>query len=103
MNNKIPSLAIVAPCYNEEEMLPKTISVLQALLDGMIKRGKITSASKMYFVDDGSKDNTWRILKAAAEKNSAAVAIKLSRNKGHQNALYAGLCTAREDVVVSID
>jgi polyisoprenyl-phosphate glycosyltransferase len=103
MNNKLPSLAIVVPCYNEEEMLPKTMSVLQTLLDAMIKGGKITGVSKMYFVDDGSKDNTWRILKAAAGKNPAIVAIKLSRNKGHQNALYAGLCTAREDVVVSID
>jgi glycosyltransferase involved in cell wall biosynthesis len=103
MNTKIPSLAIVAPCYNEEEMLPKTMSVLQSLLDRLIKGGKITSASKMYFVDDGSKDNTWRILKSAAQKNTAIVAIKLSRNRGHQNALYAGLCTATEDVVVSID
>jgi glycosyltransferase involved in cell wall biosynthesis len=103
MNNKIPSLAIVVPCYNEEEMLPKTMSVLQTLLDGMIEAGKITSASKLYFVDDGSKDNTWRILKTAAGKNTATVAIKLSRNKGHQNALYAGLCIAREDAVVSID
>lgn len=103
MNTKAPSLAIVVPCYNEEEMLPKTMQELQSLLDGLIKEQKVTAASKVYFVDDGSKDDTWRILKTAAEKNPAVVAVKLSRNKGHQNALYAGLCTASEDVVVSID
>lgn len=103
MNTKAPSLAIVVPCYNEEEMLPKTIQELRSLLDGLIKKQKISAASKVYFVDDGSKDGTWRILKVAAEADSAVAAIKLSRNKGHQNALYAGLCATTEDVVVSID
>lgn len=103
MNPQIPSLAIVIPCYNEEEMLPKTIQELRSLLDGLIKKQKIATVSKVYFIDDGSKDDTWRILKAAAEENSAIAAIKLSRNKGHQNALYAGLCATTEDIVVSID
>ncbi len=99
----IPSLAIVVPCYNEEEMLPKTLATLLALRDSLISKQKITHASKIYLVDDGSKDATWRLLAAAANENSALVAIKLSRNKGHQNALYAGLCTTVEDITVSID
>lgn len=103
MTTPIPSLAIVIPCYNEEEMLPKTLATMLDLREGMITRGKINQDSKIYLVDDGSKDKTWNILAAAAEKNSALVAVKLSRNKGHQNALYAGLCTTTEDITVSID
>jgi len=99
----IPSLAIVVPCYNEEESLPKTIRVLNDLLDRLISANKISGTSKNYFVDDGSKDNTWTILQTTAEQDSKVVAIKLSRNKGHQNALYAGLCTTIEDITVSID
>lgn len=99
----IPSLAIVVPCYNEEEMLPKTLETLLGLRDSLIAKKKITTASKIYLVDDGSKDATWPLLNESAHKNSALVAIKLSRNKGHQNALYAGLCTTTEDITVSID
>jgi polyisoprenyl-phosphate glycosyltransferase len=98
-----PSLAIVVPCYNEEEMLPKTLTTLLGLRDSLISKGKINSQSKIYLVDDGSKDATWKILAAEADKNPALVAVKLSRNKGHQNALYAGLCTTTEDITVSID
>jgi polyisoprenyl-phosphate glycosyltransferase len=103
MNNSQPSLAIVVPCYNEQEMLPKTLATLLALRASLIEKQKITNASKLYFVDDGSKDSTWNMLVEAANQNSAVVAIKLSRNKGHQNALYAGLCTTVEDITVSID
>jgi glycosyltransferase involved in cell wall biosynthesis len=99
----IPSLAIVVPCYNEEESLPKTMRVLNDLLDRLIAANKITANSKNYFVDDGSKDKTWQTLHEAALQNPKVVAIKLSRNKGHQNALYAGLCTTTEDITVSID
>jgi polyisoprenyl-phosphate glycosyltransferase len=98
-----PSLAIVVPCYNEEEMLPKTLATLLALRSNLIEKGKINQLSKVYLVDDGSKDATWSMLAAAADQDSALVAIKLSRNKGHQNALYAGLCTTTEDITVSID
>lgn len=98
-----PSLAIVVPCYNEEEVFPKTLASLQSLLGKLISSGKISTDSKVYFVDDGSKDSTWSLLKTAAEQNSDVVAIKLSRNKGHQNALYAGLRTTTEDIIVSID
>lgn len=103
MTALIPSLAIVIPCYNEEEMLPKTLATMLALRDGMIARGKINNESKIYLVDDGSKDKTWEILSREAAQNPALVGVKLSRNKGHQNALYAGLCTTTEDITVSID
>lgn len=103
MTTHIPSLAVVIPCYNEEEMLPKTLAVMLQLRDAMVAKQKISSDSKIYLVDDGSKDKTWQLLAQAAEQNPAIVAIKLSRNKGHQNALYAGLCTTTEDMVVSID
>ncbi len=98
-----PSLAIVVPCYNEEESLPKTIQVLDVLLEGLIAAQKISAKSKVYFVDDGSRDNTWQILHNTALQNPKVIAIRLSRNKGHQNALYAGLCTTTEDMTVSID
>ena len=103
MTTPVPSLAIVVPCYNEEEILPKTLGVLQALLHDLISKSKISDASKIYFIDDGSKDATWSLLKAAAVEHRDVVGIKLSRNKGHQNALYAGLCTSTEDIIVSID
>lgn len=103
MTTSIPSLAVVIPCYNEEEMLPKTLATMLSLRDSMIAKGKITQESKIYLVDDGSKDKTWEILAEQAAQNSALVAVKLSRNKGHQNALYAGLCTTTEDITVSID
>jgi len=98
-----PSLAIVVPCYNEEESLPKTIQILNELLDRLIASNKIAANSKNYFVDDGSRDNTWALLRETALQNQKVIAIKLSRNKGHQNALYAGLCTTLEDITVSID
>jgi glycosyltransferase involved in cell wall biosynthesis len=103
MTTSIPSLAVVIPCYNEEEMLPKTLATMLNLRDVMIAKGKINQDSKIYLVDDGSKDKTWKILAEEATKNPALVAVKLSRNKGHQNALYAGLCTTTEDITVSID
>lgn len=98
-----PSLAIVVPCYNEEESLPKTIQVLDDLILRLIASGKISELSKAYYVDDGSRDQTWNILNSTAIANPRVVAVKLSRNKGHQNALYAGLCSTTEDLTVSID
>ena len=103
MTTSIPSLAVVIPCYNEEEMLPKTLEIMLELRDSMISKGKINQESKVYLVDDGSKDKTWEILAERAKNNPALVAVKLSRNKGHQNALFAGLCTTTEDITVSID
>ena len=98
-----PSLAIVVPCYNEEDVFPITLGVLQKLLATLIESKKVSSLSRLYFVDDGSKDATWSLLNTAANEHTNVVGIKLSRNKGHQNALYAGLCSTSEDIVVSID
>lgn len=103
MTNDSPTLAIVVPCYNEEEVLSKTFVELHNALHHMISAGKIASTSKVYYVDDGSKDDTWRLLKEQTLKDDSVTAIKLSRNRGHQNALYAGLCSTTEDIIVSID
>ena len=98
------TLAIVAPCYNEQEMLPTSIPVLLETLDRLIAAHKISPASQLYFVDDGSRDNTWQQLSEACEAHPGRiVALRLSRNKGHQNALLAGLENTSEDMVVSID
>ncbi|WP_041523726.1 glycosyltransferase family 2 protein [Gilvimarinus agarilyticus] len=99
-----PTLAIVAPCYNEQEMLPTSIPVLLETLDRLIAANKISPASQLYFVDDGSRDTTWQQLIDACEQHPGRiVALRLSRNKGHQNALLAGLENTCEDMVVSID
>lgn len=98
-----PSLAIVVPCYNEQEVLPQTFVELKKVFDRLLHLKKINHESRIYFVDDGSKDATWSILEEKAQCDDYIVAIKLSRNRGHQKALYAGLCYTTEDVVVSID
>lgn len=103
MTTSYPTLAIVVPCYNEEEMLPKTFQELGGVLSGLIERDKVHPDSRLYFVDDGSKDRTWQILEEKARQDIALVAIRLSRNRGHQKALYAGLWQTTEDVVISID
>ncbi len=96
-------LAIVLPCYNEEEVLPETNSRLIKLLEQMIKSDLISENSGIYYVDDGSRDRTWEIIENFNLENSFVHGIKLSRNRGHQNALLAGLFTAEGDVIVSID
>jgi glycosyltransferase involved in cell wall biosynthesis len=96
-------LGIVVPCYNEEEVLPETVRRLTALLDRLILAGRIQSSSRVYFVDDGSRDRTWTMIEELARDNRHVAGIKLSRNRGHQNALLAGLFTAEGDVLVSVD
>lgn len=98
-----PSLAIVVPCYNEEAVFTRTLNELLQLSTHLKDSGKIQSEAKLYFVDDGSRDNTWQLLHQAAEEHTNVIAVKLSRNRGHQNALHAGLMATTEDVVVSID
>lgn len=98
-----PSLAIVVPCYNEQAVLADTVQQLLQALQQLVASGKARAESRLYFVDDGSRDNTWPMLETAAAANPKIVAVKLSRNRGHQNALYAGLCQTCEDAVVSID
>lgn len=103
MSSPCPKLAIVVPCYNEEEMLPKTFQELGFVLQDLIGKQKVDPESKLYFVDDGSRDKTWQILEEKAKEDKSVIAIKLSRNQGHQKALYAGLWQTTEDIVVSID
>ncbi|MBR5420123.1 MAG: glycosyltransferase family 2 protein [Lachnospiraceae bacterium] len=98
-------LAIVVPCYNEEEVLPSTIDTLKKLIKQLAAEKKIAENSFLLFVDDGSKDATWEILTKAHEADACVWGQKLSKNCGHQSALLSGLMTAREyaDVSVSID
>jgi glycosyltransferase involved in cell wall biosynthesis len=97
------TLAIVVPCYNEQEVLPETTRQLIALLQRLVAAGKIDQHSRIYLVDDGSSDGTWNLIKAGVADGSPVVGIKLSRNQGHQNALLAGLFSAAGDAVISID
>lgn len=103
MRNSI--LYVVVPCYNEEEVLKETTNRLNDKLKEMIKSKKISSKSRVLYVNDGSKDNTWEIIKNISKDNSMFTGLTLSRNRGHQNALLAGLMTAKEyaDVVISMD
>lgn len=100
-----PVLSIVVPCYNEEEVLPETIRQLNDLLLELMEEDLVSTKSKILFVDDGSKDKTWHIIYKESLKGENIRGLKLSRNVGHQNALLAGLQSARKasDCVVSID
>ena len=102
MENK---LYVVIPCYNEEEVLPETSKRLKNKLEELMEKGKIDRNSKIVFVNDGSKDRTWEIVEKLHEEDHIFSGINLSRNRGHQNALLAGLMTAKNyaDMVVSMD
>ncbi|OYD55965.1 glycosyltransferase, partial [Fictibacillus aquaticus] len=84
-------LTIVVPCYNEEEVLINTISELLSVLEKLIASQSVSKESRLLFVDDGSKDDTWNIICSKAKKNSMVKGLKLAKNAGHQNALLAGL------------
>lgn len=98
-------LAIVVPCYNEEEVLPLCLTGLREVLKDLIQAQKISSDSFMLFVNDGSKDRTWEILSEEQAHSEDICAIRLAKNVGHQNALLAGLSKAKDmaDMIVSID
>ena len=96
-------LAIVVPCYNEEAVLPETARRLLALLDRMSATDLVSLDSRIYFIDDGSRDATWMLIGQLATADGRVRGVKLSRNCGHQNALLAGLFSAEGDVLVSID
>ncbi len=98
-----PRLAVVVPCYNEEDVLPETARRLDALLGTLIEDGRIAADSHICFVDDGSRDRTWAVIRELRHGSSRCGGIKLSRNRGHQNALMAGLLSVPGDVVVSVD
>ena len=100
----VPVLAVVVPCYNEEAVLPEAMSRLDGILQGLVEAGRIGADSKAWFVDDGSRDQTWpTIEREATRAGSRAAGIKLSRNRGHQVALLAGLMQAKGDVLISVD
>lgn len=96
---------MVIPCYNEEAVLPETIRELKAKFSSLLLKGKISSESRVVFVNDGSKDKTWEIIEKAHEEDNLFSGVCLSRNRGHQNALLAGLMTVRSyaDITISMD
>ncbi len=98
-------LYLVVPCYNEQEVLPETASRLRAKLAALTQSGRIDDKSRILFVDDGSRDGTWRIIEDFSRQDAHFAGVKLSRNKGHQNALLAGLTVARDhcDAAISLD
>lgn len=99
------TLYVVVPCYREEAVLPETAKRLGAKLRGLIAEGKISDRSRALFVNDGSKDRTWEIIQALHAEDHLFSGVNLSRNRGHQNALLAGLTTAARfaDVTISMD
>ncbi|MDR5780959.1 glycosyltransferase family 2 protein [Caballeronia sp. LZ065] len=97
------TLNLIVPCYNEEEVITETCSRLLALLERLIVASVVSDESRITFVDDGSRDRTWSIIETLHASNARCRGIKLSRNRGHQNALLAGLLVAKGDVLVSLD
>lgn len=100
-----PILYLVIPSYNEEKVLPLTAGRIESLLSDMISQGKIHEKSRCLFVNDGSRDQTWPMIQALHNKNLLFLGVSLSRNRGHQNALLAGLMTAlpHADCTISMD
>lgn len=100
-----PVFYLVIPCYNEEAVLPKTAPLFLEKLNTLILSGEISDKSRVLFVNDGSRDNTWQIVTDLSKENEHYTGISLSRNMGHQNALLAGLMEAKSlcDVTISID
>ena len=98
-----PALAVVVPCYDEEAVLPETARRLADLLTALTEAGRIAPDPAVYFVDDGSRDATWALIEGLNAADPRLCGIKLSRNRGHQNALMAGLAVAPGDAVVTID
>jgi polyisoprenyl-phosphate glycosyltransferase len=96
-------LGIVVPCYNEMAVLPESAKRLTHALEGLIASGRVRPTSAIWFIDDGSQDGTWALIEKLVRENSAIHGIKLSRNRGHQNALLAGLLNVSADAVISVD
>ena len=98
-------LAIVSPCYNEEEVLHRSVDRLTALFGRMVEESLISKDSMMVFVNDGSRDRTWDIIRQLHQENAYVKGINLAHNSGHQNAIMAGMMTAKDwaDAVITID
>lgn len=103
--NVADKLMVVIPCYNEEEVLPETSRRLTEKMASLVQKGLISRDSRVLLVDDGSRDRTWELIGSLHKENPLFEGVKLSRNRGHQNALLAGLMTARGrcDVSISMD
>ena len=101
----VPVLYIVIPCYNEQEVLPLTAPLFREELQRLSETGKVSENSRVLFVNDGSRDETWRIIQELSQQDPHFQGLCLSRNRGHQNALLCGLMEAREkcDITISID
>ena len=98
-----PVVSLVLPCYNEQEVLPETTKRLEHLLGRMQANGDIAHGSALYYIDDGSRDATWPMIEAFATAQPLVGGVKLTRNRGHQNALLCGLLTVPGDVLISLD
>ena len=105
MKKEKPILYIVIPCYNEEKVLPITAPMFRDKILELVEAGKVSEDSRVLFANDGSKDNTWEIIRDLAKQDACYTGIGLSRNRGHQNALLAGLMEAKSkcDITISID
>ena len=105
MRPHIPVLYVVIPCYNEQEVLPITAPLFLKKIVDLSGKGKISPNSRILFVNDGSKDDTWKIINELSEKDPHYLGICQSRNRGHQNAVLAGLMEAKDrcDITISID
>lgn len=99
----LPSLALVVPCYNEAEIFTHSLSILKNLLNRLIQEKKIDEESYILFIDDGSHDKSWQLIKEAVNQFHCIQGIRLSRNCGHQMALIAGLSSVDTDICISID
>ena len=104
-SNESPILYIVIPCYNEEDVLPITFPMFQEQMSKMIAAKQVSADSKIMFVNDGSKDSTWKIINELSQENDIFCGLSLSRNRGQQNAMFAGLMEARKycDIAITID
>lgn len=100
---KLMKLHIVVPCYNEQDVLPEAARQFDALLERLIGNGKLAPESGIIFVDDGSSDATWALIEQEARTRPRVAGMSLSRNRGHQNAVLAGLMTADGDAIITID
>jgi glycosyltransferase involved in cell wall biosynthesis len=102
-SKRYPVLGLVVPCMNEEQALPNTARALKSKIESLVERGLIGQGSKIYFVDDGSTDATWETISQLVESDDHFEGVKLTRNFGHQYAVYAGLMHAKGDALISID
>ena len=100
-----PILWIIVPCYDEQEVLPVTAPLFRKELQELIDSGRVSSDSRILFVNDGSKDDTWKIVTKLTGEDEHYIGIALSRNRGHQNVVLAGLMEAKDrcDITISID